>query len=201
MTWACMRQQGNKLKPLSLTSKTGTTAARSERTKWTQCQEHLPHHVVTRRKQHRPGIASNMNTMLVTTARSSAGLTKRNHSPMRYNLAKDTTTPQTDSPQATSSQRTHIARTQGCGRMHPVNRLVTTQNLHTQSVTTRRRCGRDGKHEAPCELSAHRGISIATDQVESTVSGAVSGARNGVRLGAMEGWRHGRGAGGLGAVM
>ena len=100
-----------------------------------------------------------------------------------------------------SSQRLNVSRTQGRGHTRPVNRRVTTQYLHTQSVTTRRRCGRDGKHEAPCELSAHRGISIATDQVESTVSGAVSGARNGVRLGAMEGWRHGRGAGGLGAVM
>ena len=57
--------------------------------------------------------------------------------------------------------------------MHPVNRHVTTQYLHTQSVTTRRRCGRNGKHEAPRELTAHRSIGIAADQVESKVSGAV----------------------------
>ena len=39
--------------------------------------------------------------------------------------------------------------------MHPVNRRVTTQYLHTQSVTTRPRCGRNGKHEAPvsCQLT------------------------------------------------
>ena len=37
--------------------------------------------------------------------------------------------------------------------MHPVKRCVATQHLHTQSVTTRRRCGRNGKHEAPRELS------------------------------------------------
>ena len=45
--------------------------------------------------------------------------------------------------------------------MHPVNRRVTTQYLHTQSVKTRQRYGRNGKHEAPRELSAHRGISTA----------------------------------------
>ena len=59
--------------------------------------------------------------------------------------------------------------------MHPVNRRVTTQYLHTQSVATRRRCGRNGKHEAPRELSAHRGIGIAADQAESKVSEAAGG--------------------------
>ena len=53
--------------------------------------------------------------------------------------------------------------------MHPVNRRATTQYLHTQSVTTRRRCGRNGKHEAPRELSAHKGMGIAADYAESKV--------------------------------
>ena len=92
--------------------------------------------------------------------------------PTRHTLAKDTTILQTATPQAASSLRTHVARTQGYGRMHPVYRRVTTQYLHTQSVTTRRR---SGKHEVPRELSAHRGIGIAAEQVESKVSGAAMG--------------------------
>ena len=59
--------------------------------------------------------------------------------------------------------------------MYPVHRRVTTQYLLTQSVTTRRRRGCNGKHEAPRELSAHRGIGIAADEVESKVSGAGRG--------------------------
>ena len=51
--------------------------------------------------------------------------------------------------------------------MHPVNRRVTTQYLHTQSVTTRRRCGRNGKYETPRGLSARRGFGIAADLMES----------------------------------
>ena len=102
-----------------------------------------------RRKQHRPGIASNDNTMHVPAARGSEDLTKPNHTPTRHTLAKDNVIPQISTPQAASSQRTHISRTQGCGRTHPVNRRVTTQYLHTRSVTTRRGCGRNGKHEDP----------------------------------------------------
>ena len=49
---------------------------------------------VTRRKQHRPGIASNDNTMHVPTARSSANLTKPNHTPTRHTRAKDRIIPQ-----------------------------------------------------------------------------------------------------------
>ena len=45
---------------------------------------------------------------------------------------------------------------------------MTTQYLHTQSDTTRRRRGRNDKHDAPRELSAHRGIGIAAEQAEST---------------------------------
>ena len=41
---------------------------------------------VTRRKQQRPGIASNDNTSHVPTARSSADPTKPNHPPTRYIL-------------------------------------------------------------------------------------------------------------------
>ena len=133
---------------------------------------------VTRRKQSKPSNnqeQKQQSTQHRSTARSSADLTKLNQTPTLYTLAKDKIVLQITTPQAASSQRTHIARTQGCGRMHPVNRRVTTQYLCTQSVTTRRRCGRNGKHEAPCELSAHESIGIAADQVESTVSGAARG--------------------------
>ena len=47
--------------------------------------------------------------------------------------------------------------------------------MHTQSVTTRRRCGRKSKHEAARELSAHRSIGIAASQVESKVSRVARG--------------------------
>ena len=43
---------------------------------------------VTRRKQHRPGIAPNTNTTHVPTAGSSAALTKPNHTPNRHPRAK-----------------------------------------------------------------------------------------------------------------
>ena len=112
-----------------------------------------------------------------TTARSSADLTKPHQAPTRYTRAKDTTLLQIATPQSASSQRTHVACTQGCARMHPVNRRVTTQYLHTQSVTTRRRCGRNGKHEAPRELSAYMAIGIASHNIESKVSEAVGGGR------------------------
>ena len=98
-----------------------------------------------------------------------------NHTPTRYTLTKDKIFLQMATPQAASSQRTHVSRTQGRGRVHPVNRRVTTQYLHTQSVTTRRRCRRIGNHEAPLELLPHRVIGIAADQVESKVSGAARG--------------------------
>ena len=61
---------------------------------------------VTRRKQHRPGIASNDNTMHATTARSSADLTKPNQTPTRHNLAKDTIILHIATPQAASTTRT-----------------------------------------------------------------------------------------------
>ena len=121
------------------------------------------------------GALGRTNSPLPPSARSSADV-KRNQTPTRHTLAKDTIIVQIPTPQAASSQRTHVSRTQRCGRMHPVHRRVTTQYLHTQSITTRRRCGRNcrcnGKHEAPRELSAHRGIGIAAEQVESKVSGA-----------------------------
>ena len=44
--------------------------------------------------------------------------------------------PTNSQPQAASSQRTHIARTQGCGRVHPDYRRVTTQYLHTLPENT-----------------------------------------------------------------
>ena len=41
---------------------------------------------VTQKKQHRPGIAPNDNTMHVTTVRSSANLTERNQTPNAIHL-------------------------------------------------------------------------------------------------------------------
>ena len=108
-------------------------------------------HIVTQRKQHRPGIASNDNKIHVPTARSSADLTTQTHTPTRHTLAKDRIILRIATPQAASSQRTYVSRTQGRGRTHPFNRRVTDQYLHTQSVTTRRRCGCNDKHEAPRE--------------------------------------------------
>ena len=64
-----------------------------------------------------------------------------------------------------------------------MNRRVTTRHLHTQSFTTRPRCGRNGKHEAPRELSAHRSSGIAAVQVESKVFGAARGGDGGGRWG------------------
>ena len=127
---------------------------------------------VARRKQQRPGNASYDNTTHVLTGISSANLKKPSHTPTRHTRAKVKIILQMATPQAASSQRTHVSRTQGRGRTHPVNRRVTTPCLHTQSVTTRRRCGRNDKHEAPHELSAHSGIGIAADQAESKSSGA-----------------------------
>ena len=57
---------------------------------------------------------------------------------------------------------------------HPVP-AYTYIHTYTQSVTTPRRRGRKGEHEAPRELTAHRAIGIAADQVESNVSGAARG--------------------------
>ena len=63
---------------------------------------------VTRRKQQRPGIASNDNTMHVPTTRSCADLTKPNHTPTRHIRAKEKIVLQMATPQASSSQRTRI---------------------------------------------------------------------------------------------
>ena len=41
---------------------------------------------------------------------------------------------------------------------------MTTQYLHTQNATTRRRCGRNDNQASPRELSAYRANGIASDQ-------------------------------------
>ena len=96
---------------------------------------------VTRRKQERPGDASNDNTTHVPTARSSADLTKLNNTPTRHTLTKGKVILQMATPQAASSQRTHGARTQGRGRTHPATRRATIQYLHTQVVPADVWCG------------------------------------------------------------
>ena len=87
---------------------------------------------VTRRKQHRPGIAPNANTTHVPTAGSSAAPTKLNHTPSRHSRAKGKLLLQMVTPHAAGSRRTHVSRTQECARTHPVTRRATTQYLHTQ---------------------------------------------------------------------
>ena len=78
---------------------------------------------------------------------------------------------------------THTRLTYTGSRTHLVSRLVTTQYLHTQSGTTCQRCGRNNKHEAPRERSAHRAIGTAiVYHVESKVSGATR------RGGGGDGW-------------
>ena len=66
---------------------------------------------VTRRKQHRPGIAPNANTTHVPTAGSSAAPTKPNHTPSRHSRAKGNLLLQTVTPHAAGSRRTHVSRT------------------------------------------------------------------------------------------
>ena len=80
--------------------------------------------VVTRRKQKRPGIASNDNTTHAPTARRSADLTKPNHTPMRHIHSKDRIILQMATPQAASSQRTHISHAQGRGRKAPGQQVL-----------------------------------------------------------------------------
>ena len=73
---------------------------------------------VSRRKQHRPGIAPNANTTHVPTAGSSAAPTKPNHTPSRHSRAKGKLLLQTVTPHAAGSRRTHVSRTQECARTH-----------------------------------------------------------------------------------
>ena len=101
------------------------------------------------------------------------------NTPMQHTFAKDKILLQMATPQAASSQRTHVSRTQRRGRTNPVNRRVTTQYLHTQSVTTLQRCGLNGRHEAPRELSTDTGIGIAANHAESKVPGAAGGGGRG----------------------
>ena len=136
---------------------------------------------VTWRKQHRPGIASNDNTMYVTTARSSADLTKPNQ--IRYTLASlkfkkqnDPTNSHTPSRiKTTHTRRTHTGmRPHAPGQQagdHPVP--ADTERHNPSKVLTQR--------QAPHELSAHRAIGIAADEVESQMpmGGGVRGMDEG----------------------
>ena len=146
-----------------------------------------------------PATPSNQNTNQPSKGQPQEAVqTYRNPIPTRYNLAKYTRFLHTGTPQAAQNQRTHVTRPQGCARMHPVNRRVATQYLHTQTVTTRRRCGHNGTHGAPREVSAHRGFGIDADQVERKGSGAArgEGGAGGWRRGVVGGWRgasHGHG--------
>ena len=77
---------------------------------------------------------------------------------------------------------THTRLTsQGRGRTHPVTRRVTTQCLHTQSVTTRRRCGHNDKHEAPRELYGGEGGGRCP-QDDATEGGSEEAVGGGVPL-------------------
>ena len=87
----------------------------------------------------------------------------------------------------TQSRRTHVSRTQECALTRLVTRRVTTQYLHTQNATTRRRCGRNDTQDSPRELSAHRANGSAADQAESKVSGAARRGRGGLGQGRVRG--------------
>ena len=76
--------------------------------------------------------------------------------------------------------------------MYPHLRGPANQYLHAQTVTTRRGCGCSGMHEAPRELSAHRGIGIASGEVERKVSREARGVE---RVGGERGWGGGAGRG------
>ena len=67
-------------------------------------------------------------------------------------------------PRGWQGRRTHVSRTQECALTRLVTRRVTTQYLHTQNVTTRRRCVRNDNQDSPRELLAHRANGIAADQ-------------------------------------
>ena len=106
---------------------------------------------VTRRKQHRPGSAQNDNTMLfvfplcgfslslfcnyntmhVPPARSSADLTKPNHTPTRHIRAKEKIVLQMATPQASSSQRTRI-------RYCVTRRKLQTPGTATEAITAKK---------------------------------------------------------------
>ena len=83
-------------------------------------------------------------------------------------------------------------RTQKCALTRPLTRRVTTQYLHTQNATTRRRSGRNDNQDSPRELQGHRANGTAADQSESNES--EGGGRGGV-TGVGEGGGRGRGGG------
>ena len=64
----------------------------------------------------------------------------------------------------------------------PATRRVNNQHLHTQNVTTRRRCGRNDNQDSPRGLSAHRANGIAADQAESKVASATAPLRTGADM-------------------
>ena len=105
-----------------------------------KCREGVPADVwcVTRTRQPESKLSNTQESKVHspqerTTSRSSANLTKPSPTAMRYALVKDTIILHRPTPQAASSKSTPKAYT----------------------------CGTNGKHEAPHELSAHRGIGIA----------------------------------------
>ena len=112
---------------------------------------------VTRRKQQRSGTAPNDNTMHVTTARSSADLTKPNQT--QAGTPSQRTQQSYKYPHPQPHQVNASVRTQECCRMHPVYRRVTSQYLHTQSIKTRRKVWTQRQARNP------QGIGIAVEQV------------------------------------
>ena len=78
---------------------------------------------VTQRKQNRPGIASNDNTMHVPTARSSTDLMKPNHTPTRHTRAKDK-----NKKKQKKTDRTSHQTQAGIGHSAPAHRGGHMQN-------------------------------------------------------------------------
>ena len=105
--------------------------------------------------QQCPGIKTTINPAVDTRKKQCKhNITKPNQTPTRYTLVKGTIVLDIATAHAASSKSMRTCRTyKGMRHMHPVIRRAATQHLHTQSVTTRRRSGRTGKHEAQAPVS------------------------------------------------
>ena len=129
---------------------------------------HTPGSSVTRRKQRKAGGHLGINNHQPSRGQPQeavhADLTKPNPTPTRYTLAKDAIILHIATLQAASSQHTHVGKS-------PAH---TASERHNPP-----RCGRNGKHEAPHQLSASTCFRMAADQVEIQVSGAARGGDGG----------------------
>ena len=133
---------------------------------------------VTRRKQSKPSNTQEpkqRSTQQRTTARSSANPTKLNHTATRYTIVKDTLILHIAKPQAASSKSTHTWRMYTGICPHAPGHQ---EAGHPVPLTDRHdppRVWMQCDAQSPRELSAHWGIGIVSDQVESEVSRVARG--------------------------